>query len=126
MTQLTAETEPGHAPLCVITNHPARYRDPKTLLPFDSAKAYKEIQNLNQGEYKWSRLLGAWSGTGTAAARGVPAGFLGGPKEEKPAESGEGATGTVETTKTGEDTSGQDLKSQVPAETPAQAQTLAA
>ena len=70
--------EPAHPPLCVITNHPARYRDPVTGLPYRNSGAFKEIQRLRRGEYKWSRLLGAWVGSGTVAAKGVPAAFLGG------------------------------------------------
>ncbi|KAI1437690.1 YL1-domain-containing protein [Xylaria sp. CBS 124048] len=66
----------GPATRCVITNHPARYRDPKTGLPYYNAYAFKEIQKLYKGEYKWSSLVGAWVGTGTCAASGVPARFL--------------------------------------------------
>lgn len=68
--------EPTPNPVCVITNRPARYRDPSTGLPFATAHAYNEIRRLIRGEYKWSRLLGAWVGTGTYAARGVPERFL--------------------------------------------------
>ncbi|KAH8910251.1 YL1-domain-containing protein [Coniochaeta sp. PMI_546] len=68
--------KPAHPPLCVVTNHPARYRDPKTGLPYYNSYAFKEIQRLHRGDYKWSRLLGAWVGSGTLAARGVPARFL--------------------------------------------------
>lgn len=68
--------KPAHPPLCVITNHPARYRDPKTGLPYYNSYAFKEIQRLYRGEYKWSRLLGAWMGIGTLAAKGVPERFL--------------------------------------------------
>jgi vacuolar protein sorting-associated protein 72 len=38
--------------------------------------AYKEIQKLKRGEYKWSALVGAYVGPGTFAARGVPGRFL--------------------------------------------------
>ena len=62
--------------MCVITNHPARYRDPKTGLPFYNTYAYREIQRLRRGDYRWSKLLGAWAGSGTYAAKGVPAQFL--------------------------------------------------
>ncbi|KFA65425.1 hypothetical protein S40285_00480 [Stachybotrys chlorohalonatus IBT 40285] len=68
--------KPAPAPLCVITNHPAKYRDPKTGLPYYNAYAYRQIQRLSQGQYKWSSVLGAWAGTGAAAARGVPERFL--------------------------------------------------
>lgn len=62
--------------MCLITNNPARYRDPKTTLHFHSAAAFKELQRLQSGEYRWSRLLGAWAGSGAFAARGVPERFL--------------------------------------------------
>ncbi|KAI1131576.1 YL1 nuclear protein-domain-containing protein [Nemania abortiva] len=65
----------GPAVRCVITNHPARYRDPKTGLPYYNAYAFKQIRKLYSGEYKWSNLIGAWIGTGTSAAIGVPARF---------------------------------------------------
>ncbi|KLO87136.1 uncharacterized protein LW93_12995 [Fusarium fujikuroi] len=69
-------SKPSPAPLCVITNHPARYRDPRTDLPYYNAYAYREIQRLTRGEYRWSHILGAWVGSGTYAARGVPERFL--------------------------------------------------
>lgn len=68
-------SEPPHAALCVITNHPARYRDPKTGLPFYNTYAYKEIQKLVAGDFKWSQLTGTWVGRGDDAAQGVPARF---------------------------------------------------
>lgn len=67
--------EPPHAPLCVITNHPARYRDPKTGLPFYNTYAFKEIQKLMAGDFKFSQLTGTWVGRGDDAAAGVPARF---------------------------------------------------
>ncbi|OTA93300.1 hypothetical protein M434DRAFT_11710 [Hypoxylon sp. CO27-5] len=69
-------SKPAPAPRCVITNHPARYKDPKTGLPYYNAYAFKEIQKLWHGEYKWSRLVGAWTGSGSFAANGVPDRFL--------------------------------------------------
>lgn len=68
-------SEPPHAPLCVITNHPARYRDPKTGLPFYNTYAFKEIQKLMAGDFKFSQLTGTWVGRGDDAAAGVPARF---------------------------------------------------
>ncbi|KAJ6781488.1 hypothetical protein PWT90_10908 [Aphanocladium album] len=68
--------KPAAPPICLITNNPARYRDPKTDLHFYSAAAFKELQRLQSGEYRWSKLLGAWAGSGTCAARGVPDRFL--------------------------------------------------
>lgn len=78
-------TEPAHPPLCVITNQPAKYRDPKTGLPYYNSYAYREIQRVYRGDYKWSRLLGAWVGKGDYAARGVPEWFLD-PSKAQPAE----------------------------------------
>ncbi|ATY64136.1 YL1 nuclear [Cordyceps militaris] len=69
-------SKPTPVPICPITNNPARYRDPKTSLHFYSAAAYKELQRVQSGEYRWSRLLGAWAGSGSYAARGVPERFL--------------------------------------------------
>jgi vacuolar protein sorting-associated protein 72 len=72
----------------VITNHPARYRDPKTGLPYYNAYAFKEIRKLYSGKYRWSTLVGAWIGSGTSAAIGVPARFMNpdasGPVKELP------------------------------------------
>ncbi|KAI1096463.1 YL1-domain-containing protein [Rostrohypoxylon terebratum] len=68
--------KPASVPRCVITNNPARYKDPKTGLYYYNAYAYQEIQKLSRGEYKWSSLVGAWMGTGSNAAAGVPARFL--------------------------------------------------
>lgn len=81
--QLTNSKEPSPSPICVITNNPARYRDPKTSLPFYNMHAYKEIQRLNSGDYQWSRILGAWVGSTKQAARGVPDRFLN-PDSKKP------------------------------------------
>ncbi|KAF4332916.1 vacuolar sorting-associated protein [Fusarium beomiforme] len=88
-------SKPSPAPLCVITNHPARYRDPRTGLPYYNAYAYREIQRLTRGEYRWSHILGAWVGSGTYAARGVPERFLHPDKKgpEKKSTSDEGAKG---------------------------------
>ncbi|KAJ4144588.1 hypothetical protein LMH87_003467 [Akanthomyces muscarius] len=73
MSRLPKPTPP---PMCLITNNAARYRDPKTDLHFYSAAAFKELQRVASGEYRWSKLLGAWAGSGTYAARGVPERFL--------------------------------------------------
>ncbi|KAJ6441661.1 autophagy protein atg15 [Purpureocillium lavendulum] len=74
--KMTKLSKPAPAPICVITNQPARYRDPKTGLPFYNAAAYREIQRLDKGDYHFSRELGAWVGSGALAARGVPERFL--------------------------------------------------
>ncbi|ROV99014.1 hypothetical protein VSDG_03768 [Cytospora chrysosperma] len=68
--------KPPHPPLCVITNHPARHRDSKTGLPFYNAYAFKEIQKLIAGNFRWSKLTGTWVGNpGVDAAKGVPERF---------------------------------------------------
>ncbi|KAK2012938.1 YL1-domain-containing protein [Colletotrichum eremochloae] len=76
--------KPAPRPVCVITAHTARYRDPETGLPYFNAYAYREIQRLRRGEYKWSSLLGAWVGSCTYAARGVPERFLKGGEPKVP------------------------------------------
>lgn len=75
--------------MCAITSYPARYRDPATGLAYCNAYAYREIQRLQRGEYHWSKLVGAYVGQGTYAARGVPARFLTG----KSADEGGAASG---------------------------------
>jgi hypothetical protein len=48
--QTPADLLPKKAPppkvpaACVITGHPARYKDPQTGLPFEGPEAYKELQ----------------------------------------------------------------------------------
>ena len=61
---------------CAITGHPARYRDPKTGLPYANSYAYKEIQKLRRAESRWSSLLGCYVGPIASAASGVPDQFL--------------------------------------------------
>ena len=61
---------------CAITGHPARFRDPRTGLPYVNAYAYKEIQKLREGGSRWSNLLGCYVGPIATAARGVPEKFL--------------------------------------------------
>jgi vacuolar protein sorting-associated protein 72 len=91
--RLHISPEPPPHPVCVITNHPARYRDPKTGLPFYNAHAYGEIRRLERGDYRWSKLLGSWVGSGKNAASGVPERFLNpnapGPKKEAKKEEGQ-------------------------------------
>ncbi|MCJ1286323.1 hypothetical protein MMC26_005668 [Xylographa opegraphella] len=58
--------------MCAITGHPARFRDPKTGLPYANSYAYKEIQKLCSGGSRWSSLLGCYVGPVASAARGVP------------------------------------------------------
>ncbi|KAM0256182.1 hypothetical protein ACHAQJ_005161 [Trichoderma viride] len=69
-------SKPAPLPICVITGLPARYRDPKTGLPYHNVAAYRELQRLGRGELSWSGILNAWVGSEKTAARGVPARFL--------------------------------------------------
>ncbi|MCJ1478135.1 hypothetical protein MMC13_006811 [Lambiella insularis] len=57
---------------CAITGQPAKFRDPKTGLPYASSYAYKEIQKLCNGGSRWSSLLGCYVGPIASAARGAP------------------------------------------------------
>lgn len=50
----------------------ARHKDPKTGLPYYNAYAFKEIQKLTKGDFRWSKLTNTWVGNGTDAAKGVP------------------------------------------------------
>jgi vacuolar protein sorting-associated protein 72 len=67
---------------CAITGYQARYRDPSTGLPYCSSLAYKRIEQLKGGQFRWSTILGAYVGANGVAARGVPARFLGEVKDE--------------------------------------------
>ncbi|CAG9941960.1 unnamed protein product [Clonostachys rosea f. rosea IK726] len=64
-----------------------------TGLPFYNAHAYGEIRRLERGDYRWSKLLGSWVGSGKNAASGVPERFLNpnapGPKKEAKKEEGQ-------------------------------------
>ncbi|KAK4623894.1 hypothetical protein CLAFUW4_06176 [Fulvia fulva] len=64
---------------CALTAWPAKFRDPKTGLPYADLQQYKMIQRLLMGGCQWSSFLGAWVGpsygdTGRPA-KGVPDGF---------------------------------------------------
>jgi vacuolar protein sorting-associated protein 72 len=67
---------------CAITGYQARYRDPNTGLPYCSSLAYKRIEQLRGGQFRWSTILGAYVGVERVAARGVPERFLGEVKEK--------------------------------------------
>lgn len=73
-------------PYCAILAHKeARFRDPKTGLPYFDMHMYKIIQRVLAGGCQWSTLLGAWvgprcDGVMGRPARGVPEGFAGPPK----------------------------------------------
>jgi vacuolar protein sorting-associated protein 72 len=64
---------------CALTSWPAKFRDPRTDLPYADLQAYKLIQRILAGGCSWSSLLGAWVGPAYGEmgrpARGVPSGF---------------------------------------------------
>ena len=39
---------------CVITGLPARYRDPRTGIPYATTEAYATIERVLRGEYVWT------------------------------------------------------------------------
>lgn len=70
---------------CALTQWEAKFRDPKTGVPYADLHAYKALQRMLSGGCAWSGTLGAWvgasMGVGTGVgrpAKGVPAGFVGG------------------------------------------------
>jgi vacuolar protein sorting-associated protein 72 len=64
---------------CALTSWPAKFRDPRTDLPYADLQAYKLIQRILAGGCTWSSVLGAWVGPAYGEmgrpARGVPSGF---------------------------------------------------
>ncbi|KAI6857177.1 hypothetical protein D0864_14129 [Hortaea werneckii] len=88
-------------PRCAILAHKeARFRDPRTGLPYFDMHMYKIIQRVLAGGCQWSSLLGAWvgprcDGVMGRPARGVPEGFAGPSKavrkESKPVKAEQGA-----------------------------------
>ncbi|CZT25158.1 uncharacterized protein RCC_10887 [Ramularia collo-cygni] len=72
---------------CALTSWPAKYRDPKTGLPYADLSTGRMLRRLLDGGCLWSGFLGAWVGPSYGkvgrAARGVPDGFSGAPKDIK-------------------------------------------
>lgn len=70
---------PDKTKCAIIPNAVARYRDPKTGLPYLDRQCYKIIQRVLAGGCQWSGLLGAWVGPSYGVmgrpARGVPEDF---------------------------------------------------
>ena len=65
---------------CAVTSWVAKFRDPKTGLPYADMHQYKVIQRVLAGGCAWSGLMGCWVGPNTVGlmgrpARGVPDGF---------------------------------------------------
>ncbi|PSK53193.1 Vacuolar protein sorting-associated protein 72 [Elsinoe australis] len=79
---------PPSRPTCLITGKQARFKDPKTRLPYADMPAHKAIQRVLANGCAYSGLLGAWAGiVGEGSlgrtARGVPAGFWKGSLPER-------------------------------------------
>ncbi|KAG9648977.1 YL1-domain-containing protein, partial [Aureobasidium melanogenum] len=84
---------PPPKPVCAITAKPARFRDPKTGLPYQGLDAYKALQRVSAGGCRWGgQGWDCWmgivaSGVMGRVARGVPECFITGKvpvkKEEK-------------------------------------------
>ncbi|KAF1822484.1 uncharacterized protein K489DRAFT_395082 [Dissoconium aciculare CBS 342.82] len=74
---------------CALTSWPAKFKDPKTGLPYADLQSYKLIQRILAGGCSWSSLLGAWVGPAYGdmgrPARGVPSGFSPSPVDKKAA-----------------------------------------
>lgn len=70
-----------------MTQWEAKFRDPKTGVPYADLHAFKALQRCLSGADQWSGVLGAWVGARIGggggglgrgrAARGVPPGFSG-------------------------------------------------
>ena len=60
---------------CIISGFPARFRDPRTGLPYSDMYAFRAIQRLRNGECRWSRLLDCYVGSTSVTAQGVPKRF---------------------------------------------------
>ncbi|CAD0099137.1 unnamed protein product [Aureobasidium mustum] len=84
---------PPPKPVCAITAKPARFKDPKTELPYQGLDAYKALQRVSAGGCRWGgQGWDCWmgivgQGVMGRVARGVPECFITGKvpvkKEEK-------------------------------------------
>ncbi|CAG8517537.1 13626_t:CDS:2 [Acaulospora colombiana] len=62
--------------ICPFTGLTAKYKDPKTGIPYANREAYSKIQNLLQHKYLWSDSHSAYVyNTVQRPAKGVPPGF---------------------------------------------------
>ncbi|KAG0332787.1 hypothetical protein BG004_001100 [Podila humilis] len=68
--------DPEQNPTCLITGLPAKYKDPKTGIPYANKEAYKILQNAARHGYVWSNTLNAYChDVAQVLPRGVPAGM---------------------------------------------------
>jgi vacuolar protein sorting-associated protein 72 len=65
--------------VCALTSWPAKFKDPRTGLPYADLPTYKMIKRMLAGGCAWSGVLGAWVGPRYGEmgrpAKGVPEGF---------------------------------------------------
>ncbi|KAG0233090.1 hypothetical protein BGX31_004948 [Mortierella sp. GBA43] len=70
------ESYPDKKPICPITGLPAKYKDPKSGIPYANKEAYKILQNVVRHGYVWSSVLNAYChDVSQPLPRGVPAGL---------------------------------------------------
>ncbi|KAG0196297.1 Vacuolar protein sorting-associated protein 72 [Mortierella sp. GBA30] len=71
-----AENYPERKPICPITGLPAKYKDPKSGIPYANKEAYKILQNVVRHGYVWSNGLNAYChDVAQSLPKGVPAGM---------------------------------------------------
>ncbi|KAI7831398.1 YL1 nuclear protein-domain-containing protein [Gamsiella multidivaricata] len=71
-----AENYPDRKPICLITGLPAKYKDPKTGIPYANKEAYRILQNVVRHGYVWSNGLNAYChDVAQPLPKGVPAGM---------------------------------------------------
>ncbi|KAF9360207.1 hypothetical protein BGX26_010207 [Mortierella sp. AD094] len=72
----SVESYPEQKPMCAITGLPARYKDPRTGIPYANKEAYKILQNVVRHGYVWSNGLNAYChDVAQPLPKGVPAGM---------------------------------------------------
>ncbi|KAF9181334.1 Vacuolar protein sorting-associated protein 72 [Haplosporangium sp. Z 767] len=71
-----AENYPERKPMCPITGLPAKYKDPRSGIPYANKEAYKVLQNVIRHGYVWSNGLNAYChDVAQPLPKGVPAGM---------------------------------------------------
>lgn len=68
---LEKSPKPNKPILCPITGEPAKYRDPKTNVPYANIRAYNIIKSCFHHEINWSPSVGLYLGN-LPSADGVP------------------------------------------------------
>jgi hypothetical protein len=82
---------------CLITGHPAKYRDPRTNVPFANMGAYEVLAKVMGRGYVWCSALGCYVGMSETSRRDSgPGGEAGTGTGTGVAEVGEQEDGNVE------------------------------